>query len=66
MAAGGDAARVSVTDSESSVKHIANKTKKPGSCPGYLSAMAPGLPQGYLSGMGREGRAIGAVLEVSC
>ena len=33
-------AQVCVTDSESSMKHIANKTKKPGSCPGYLSETA--------------------------
>ena len=36
----GERAQVCVTDSESSVKHIANKTKKPGSCPGFLSVIA--------------------------
>jgi hypothetical protein len=40
MGRDGDRSHVCVTDSESSVKHIANKTKKPGSCPGYLSETA--------------------------
>ena len=40
MGRDGDSSHVCVTDSESSVKHIANTTEKPGSCPGFLSETA--------------------------
>ena len=36
----GERAQVCVTGSESSVNHITNKTKKPGSYPGFLNVMA--------------------------
>ena len=39
MGGDGDRTQVLVTDSKSSVKHKGTKTKKPGSCPGYLSEM---------------------------
>ena len=40
MGRDGDSSQVCVTDSESLVKHIANTTKKPGSCPEFLSETA--------------------------